>query len=671
MPDIRPQSFDRLSRSLQRAAGAVGDVVLDQRRKLYNAEVERQYSNATYGMNQVFDKFMTGLSENPGQYKDFMTDWTSAQQAAQESLTSQITLPEAKQKFDLQFRATEGRRRSQINTLMVNSQVAVTTSEFNAKIDDISSGTDQNNQLKVHIDAARAGGMWRKDQIDEVEDGANHRIAGNRYYAQADALAAGGTQKDVDAGVAWLASDENTPEWDDAERNTNIARFRNIWNSRLAGKERARQENGFAEATDAYDMLQRIREGDRDREGDDYPDDWAGMQERWKDANPDTLRGLLEAKEAFDRQVIVGAELEKRTAEHDQSIFELNNLERTGSLDNATLDGHKKNLSTKEHDHYADAIYDKDLDDREEEEAENIKDADNLAASILTQYELGIIETLDPRVFYNESGRFEFLERREHYADKALGIAEDKEKEAEKDEVDLLGTDPAYKLYARKNLTTNPDLSLPEIFTKLDELMGPKDGHPQISGDDIVKLKREAEHFKDQPRDKIALDMVKDHYLPLIEDAKDPVKKRELERQMADAMDATTEDNADENVDAVTATQNRIDFEKIERARNLTVNWFDKVTKFATFGQFDAAKERAKATQEEREEFIEERGDVGLKDILRVGPEAPGRPELPPFPGTLTTPVPSERPGDEWLMAELEGNPVWYNPQTQETRPRE
>ncbi len=661
MPDIRPETFDRLSRSVQRTTGVVADIFFDQRKKLYNAEVERQYSNATYGMNQVFDKFMTDLSGRAGEYERFMTDWTTTQQAAQESLGKQITLPEAKQKFDRQFQATEGRRRSQINDIQINSQIGVTTSEANAKIEDISSGTDPNGGLAVQIQSMRDSGMWRADQIQKVEENAFHRIEGNRYYAAADALAAGGTQQDVDAGVAFLADDKNTPEWDNQERNDKISEFKRIWASRLAGTERKRQEEGLNQVTDAYDILQRIREGDPNGEGDAYPDNWAAMQERWPDASPESLRGLLEAKESFDRQVIENAELATRTKGHDTSIFELNNLERSGKLTIADLNSHAKNLSVKENDHYADAIYDRELEEREDEEAEKAKDADNSAAALLTRYELGIVKHVDPRVFFNETGGFKFLERREHYADKAIGIAEDKKKAAEKDEVDLLGTDDHFYEWAIMNVVLNDNLSLAQATTELRGLQGPANGEPRISGDDVLALIQDAKSQREEPQNKIPLDVVNDYYLPLIENATGD-ERRSLVEKHADALRKTSKAIADDDVDAVDVAQNIITLDKEVKARNVTVNWLDKVTGFLSFGQFNAAEERARANQRELEEFREKFGTTGVEESFEVGPPVPGRPGLPPLPG--------ERPGPEWQMAEQNGDPVWYNPGTKEIRQR-
>ncbi|KKL79204.1 hypothetical protein LCGC14_2017160, partial [marine sediment metagenome] len=251
MPDIRPETFDRLSRSVQRTTGVVADIFFQQRQKLYNAEVEKQYIDATYQMNRVFDDFMTSLNERAGEYSQFMTDWTKVEQEAERNLTAGMTLPEAKQKFDRQFQATEGRRRSQINDIQVNSQVAVTTADYKAKIEDVSSGTDPTNELATLIQSVRDSGMWREDQIKEEEENASHRIEGNRYYAAADALAAGGTQQDVDAGVAFLAGDKNTPEWDDQERNSQIGKFRSIWNSRMAGQKSKQHELSLNQYVDA------------------------------------------------------------------------------------------------------------------------------------------------------------------------------------------------------------------------------------------------------------------------------------------------------------------------------------------------------------------------------------------------------------------------------------
>ena len=81
---------------------------------------------------------------------------------------------------------------------------------------------------------------------------------------------------------------------------------------------------------------------------------------------------------------------------------------------------------------------------------------------------------------------------------------------------------------------------------------------------------------------------------------------------------------------------------------------------------------RRRASEKELEEFRAEFGTEGVEEFFDVGPEAPGRPELPPLPGSEAAQEESEQPGPEWQGATnpTTGERIWFNPETGEVRPR-
>lgn len=269
-------------------------VVLEQKKRLYGLEMDKQYSGAVFGMEQKFNQFMAEVETRPADYMSLEDDWNAYSKQVYSDATKNITIPEAKTEFDKFYQRTERQRRFEIGKRARLLAIGEAEKQFVAEADAWESTGDAEMVTDVYRRLQEHG--LRTPEGAKAELGARlHNIVGNKYYAQADAVTrANPTEAGVDAGAAWMASPQNTPAWTDEERNNRIGEFKRIWAARLAGAREASSERAFQ----SYLMLRKEFRAGRVPLEKLY--DYEYLQKAFPGINKDDVRTFLNE---YDREI--------------------------------------------------------------------------------------------------------------------------------------------------------------------------------------------------------------------------------------------------------------------------------------------------------------------------------------------------------------------------------
>ena len=133
MPDI-PTYAPRLQRAVGGILDTATSVVLEQRKRLYEAEVQHQYSRGVYEMDRKFNEFMVDAA-NRQDYMNLDKDWDRFQKETYSDITSRFTLPEASAAFEKEYLNDEPKRRFYVAQQARGKQIKATVADAARSID--------------------------------------------------------------------------------------------------------------------------------------------------------------------------------------------------------------------------------------------------------------------------------------------------------------------------------------------------------------------------------------------------------------------------------------------------------------------------------------------------------------------------------------------------------